>query len=87
MKKQYIKPMIAVEYYELTQSIASCVTKFGFQGSSECVIKDADATDQMKDLAYSGFFTAEGQCSLIAIGMDENDKYCYHTNINAAFNS
>lgn len=85
MKKQYVKPMIAVEYYELTQAIASCSTKIGFLDSA-CVLKDSDATNQMKDFAYIGYFTA-GYCELTFEGMDEYDGICYHTNANAAFNS
>lgn len=85
MKKQYIKPMIAVEYYELTQSIASCATKIGFLDSN-CVKNDPDATDQMRALAWDNFFI-EGHCQDYPYGMDGSDKICYHTNINAAFNS
>ena len=85
MKKIYVAPAIAVEHYELTQAIAACATKIGFL-SSECVKNDPDATNQMKDLAWSGYFT-ENNCNLYAIGMQENDKFCYHTNANAAFSS
>ena len=85
MKKQYEKPMLAVEYYQLSQSIAACVTKIGFL-DSECVKKDPDATNKMKDLAWSDYF-AEGNCSAFPVGMDEYDSICYHTNANAAFNS
>lgn len=86
MKKTYQKPMMAVEQFALTQSIATCETKIGFL-SSECVKKDPDATEQMKDFAYSGFFTEAGSCDQYAIGMDDFDKICYHTNAGAAFNS
>ncbi len=55
MKKQYEKPTLAVEYYQLTQAIAACVTKIGFL-NSDCVKKDPDATNKMKDLAYSDYF-------------------------------
>ena len=85
MKKQYEKPMLAVEYYMLSQSIAACITKIGFL-DSECVIKDPDATKKMKDLAYDNYFV-EGACSNYPIGMDDYDSICYHTNANAAFNS
>lgn len=85
MKKKYTKPVIEIEHYELTQSIAACSTKINFL-SSECVMKDPDSTDQMKDLAYSGFFTG-GNCEVFAEGMDGFDKICYHTNANATFTS
>lgn len=86
MKKQYIKPMLAVEYYELTQAIAACATKFGFM-NSECVKNDADATAQMKDLAWAGFFTDSNNCAAFPEGMDGTDAICYHTNANSAFTS
>ena len=83
MKKQYEKPMLAVEYYQLSQSIAACATKIGFL-NSECVVKDPDATNKMKDLAYSDYFV---ECIESPTGMDKDDSICYHTNANAAFNS
>lgn len=86
MKKKYVAPTIVVEHYEVTQSIASCATKIGFL-SSECVKKDPDATNQMKDLAWSGFFTDATNCDNYPEGMDSYDSICYHTNANAAFNS
>ena len=85
MKKKYIAPAIAIERYELTQSIAGCSTKIGLS-NSECVKNDPDATSQMKDLAWTGFFT-ENKCDVSAIGMDGSDSICYHTNANTAFNS
>lgn len=85
MKLKYEKPMLAVEYYRLTQAIASCVTKIGFM-DSECVIEDPDATWQMKDFALSGYFNS-GYCRDAAEGMDGYDGICYHTNANSAFNS
>lgn len=85
MKKKYAAPAIAIEHYELTQTIAACETKIGFL-DSECVKKDPDSTNQMKDLAWSGYFTA-GACEEYPEGMDAKDKICYHTNARAAFNS
>lgn len=85
MKKRYVTPIITVEHYELTQSIAACETKIGFLDSN-CVENDPDATDQMKDLAGVGFFT-DGSCEVYPKGMDGWDSICYHTNTNAAFNS
>ncbi|MBO5158436.1 MAG: hypothetical protein J6B94_02445 [Lachnospiraceae bacterium] len=55
MKMAYETPMIAVEHYELTQTIASCDVKIGFS-SEECVLNDSDATWQMKDLASEMFY-------------------------------
>lgn len=84
MKKTYITPTIAVEHYELTQSIASCSIKISMS-SSECVIKDSDSTDQMKDYAYSNWFI-DG-CGIYAEDMEGETGICYHTNANAAFTS
>lgn len=86
MKKKYITPVIEIEYYELTQAIAACSTKIGFL-SSDCVKNDPDATNQMKDLAWSGFFTDNKNCEDYPEGMDSWDKICYHTNASAAFTS
>ena len=86
MKKQYVKPMLVAEHFTLTQSIASCATKIGLSGS-QCVINDPDATNQMKDLAYSGFFTGANVCDIYGVNMDGYDSICYHTNINATFTS
>lgn len=85
MKKTYEKPMLAVEYYQLTQTIASCATKIGLL-SDQCVLKDPDATPQMKNLASVGWFV-EGNCSSFGTEMDQFDGICYHTNANAAFSS
>lgn len=86
MKKVYEKPMMAVEYYQLTQAIAACSIKIGFL-SSECVKNDPDATIEMKNLAWDNWFVQEGACAQIAVDMDNDDGICYHTNVNAAFNS
>lgn len=85
MKKHYQKPMIAVEHYELTQSIASCSLKIGFL-DSECVLKDSDSTTQMKYMALDFMFTSGYCVNSPLIGNDE-DGICYHTNMNAAFSS
>ena len=72
MKKVYEKPMLAVEYYQLTQTIAACETKISML-NSECVINDSDSTDIMKDLAWGGWFA--------------DASNCYHTNASASFAS
>ena len=90
MKKQYVKPMLVAEHYTLTQSIAACTTKIGFL-DSDCVKNDPDATNQMKDLAWSSFFMASTPdrdgCFIYPEGMDGFDSICYHTNVNTAFTS
>lgn len=86
MKKQYQKPLIAVEHYELTQAIASCSLKIGFL-SSMCVLKDADSTPEMRNLAMNNNFADSTNCVKSVIGGSTEDGICYHTNVNAAFNS
>ncbi|MBE6791735.1 MAG: hypothetical protein IKB08_04660 [Clostridia bacterium] len=84
MKLKYVTPVIAVEAYALSQTIAACATRISFT-DSKCVISDPDSTEQMKDLAFGGVFS-DG-CSMPAYGMDGTDKICYHTNANATFTS
>lgn len=95
MKKQYQKPAFLVEYYTLTQSIAGCGgIKIGF-ADSNCVEKDPDATNEMKDWAAVGGFitsTVSGKpsCTMDLSGYVEgsfDDLICYFTSINSAFNS
>lgn len=85
MKRKYVTPVIAAEYYSLTQSIAGCSTKIGFS-NRECVLNDPDSTAGMKDFAMEGYFAA-GHCDESGSAMDGYDIICYHTNAQAAFNS
>lgn len=85
MKRNYVTPAIAVEYYNLTQSIAACVTKINSL-SAECVLKDTDAPQTMKDLAEHANLFTDGYCTELAFGM-ESEGICYHTSANAAFTS
>ena len=93
MKKKYQKPLFAVEYYTLTQSVAVCGgIKIGF-ADSICVEKDPDATDKMKDWAAVGGFITSTVSGTRSCGMDLSgfvegsldDLICYFTSINAAF--
>lgn len=86
MKKHYEKPLVAIEYFELTQTIASCNIKIGFLDSA-CVRNDPDATSEMKNLAMQFYFTS-GYCGKVPnFGTTPEDGVCYHTNLNSAFNS
>lgn len=93
MKKTYQKPMFMVEYYTLTQAIASCGgIKIGFTSAS-CVKSDPHSTNVMRDWANVGGFidtTGEDACSVNLTGYTEgsvDDMMCYFTSMNAAFNS
>lgn len=88
MKIKYEKPLVAVEHYELSQAIASCIIKIGPNGSNACVRTDADTPGAMRSWANSGWF-ADSSCdpnSLVSIGQTF-DGICYHTQANAAFQS
>ena len=87
MKRQYVTPVIVAEKFSITQSVPACQIKISFL-DSECVKKDMDATDQMKYMAWSDWFTS-GNCQLEVIGNTdvEEDGICYHTNTRSAFNS
>ena len=85
MKRAYQKPTLEVESFAITQQITSCTgNKIGFSDAS-CVLKDNDATDQMKALAQAGWFI-DGAC-IISASDTPNDGICYHTNTNLAFTS
>lgn len=83
MKKVYESPEIAVEFFELTQAIATCTLKIGLY-DKDCIINDSDATSEMKSLALAGCW---GSCEYPPEGMESNDGVCYHTNVNIAWNS
>ena len=86
MKKKYEKPLIAVENYVLSQAIASCSTRIGFN-SSACVFDDEDAPDGFRNLANIGYFTADGKCFFRPNIEDAHNGICYHTSANAMFQS
>lgn len=92
MKKNYQKPIFAVEEFALTQQISACsYLKIGM-ASSECVINNTDNKDKLTPgyghlygLAVSGFFW-QG-CAISAETATETDQICYHTLANMAFTS
>ena len=83
MKRNYVTPAIAVEHYNLTQSIAACNIKINSLDEA-CVLNDSDSTEQMRALAYSNMLFAD-LCAKQAQGMDGEDGICYHTNISSTF--
>lgn len=84
MKKQYQKPLLVVEHYSLTQTVASCSGIKINVASRECVLADPDSTNMMINLAYRNGFL--NPCDTNLSGT-RYDGVCYHTNINAAFSS
>jgi hypothetical protein len=61
-KNEIRKAMAAVEHYELSQSIASCVIKICPNGSDGCIRTDADNLPRMRSWAVIGWF-ADHTCS------------------------
>ncbi len=84
MKMKYEKPMIAVENFELSQAIAACVTKIGFNNSG-CVAHDNDLPDEIRALGHAGYFYDSQGCDPLISSMPENDKICYHSAANMMF--
>ena len=84
MKRNYVTPVIAVEHYSLTQSIAACGIKINVL-NTECVLNDSDSSQYMINMAqYAGWFM---DCPTMAEGMDPTDGFCYNTSANATFAS
>ena len=86
MKMKYEKPGVAVENFQLSQHIATCAIKIGFQ-SYLCVLADADSTEEMKDLAWEFEFLNGDVCDKWTTGGTSDDGLCYHTNAGGAFTS
>lgn len=86
MKRKYTKPMAAVEFYKLSQSIAACAIKINLLSNS-CVVKDTDAPVEMRSFAYAypEYFSTD--CEINAALSQDNDTLCYHTQVNATFTS
>lgn len=86
MKMKYQKPMVAVEHYKLSQSIAACVIHIGLTNNS-CVLHDKDTPVEVKSFAYTyaNYFgvTCDDNCATV----QDNEKICYHTSVNALFTS
>lgn len=85
MKKQYKRPVIEMENFQITQQISSCSALKINMMDSACVLEAEAATEEMRRLALAGCFL-DG-CILPANGMDVGDGYCVMTNVNIAFSS
>lgn len=87
MKRAYQKPTLEVESFAITQQITSCAgIKIGFTDYN-CVLNDPDATWQMKTYAKEEGWFIDTNCRTNAIGMNDDNGICYHTNANPAFTS
>ena len=86
MKMKYEKPMVAVERYELSQSIASCAIKMGPSGTNYCILNNTVGLEEMRDWAYHGYFTGSaGGCDFTPDIDQEFDGICFHTQATATF--
>lgn len=100
MKMKYEKPLVAVDRYELTQSIAGCdhikVNAAGYM----CFLVDTDIPIEIKSFAIGGVWFADNSCTnQVVQGVQgiqaENaghnpilyDGICYHTQVNSALTS
>lgn len=83
---KYEKPMAAVEFYSLSQSIAACTIRISYLDNN-CVVKDSDTPVETRSFAYiyRDYFSID--CTKNATVMQGNDSLCYHTQVNAMFTS
>lgn len=81
MKMKYEKPMVAVDHYKLSQSIAGCAFKVN-NADSACYLRDPDVPAVIKSFAASNWFTADGNCAIQAKAGQTYDGICYHTQAN-----
>ncbi|MBQ7345667.1 MAG: hypothetical protein IJW45_06370 [Oscillospiraceae bacterium] len=83
MKKKYEKPILCVERYAMTQSIAVCSIKIYNDPTlpaNKDVLNDPDSTNSMKNLARVGGFISSDGCSLALEGRVV-DGICFHTSV------
>ncbi|MBR3971312.1 MAG: hypothetical protein IKJ83_00275 [Ruminococcus sp.] len=86
MKMKYQKPMAAVEFYKLSQSIASCIIKINYL-SNMCVVMDDDTPELMRSAALVNNHYFSTDCAKVCTNNPEFDGLCYHTQVNACFTS
>ncbi len=86
MKKTYSKPVAAVEFYKLSQSIAACAIKISYLDNA-CVVKDNDTPIQMRSYALVDPLSFTSVCMDNMLLSPDNDSLCYHTQVAATFTS
>lgn len=89
MKMKYEKPMVAVDLYKLTQSIAGCAINVGLTNSG-CFLDSPNVPPEMKAFAANGWFV-EGNCMIHTVAGTTYDGIfdgmCFHTQANGALTS
>ena len=85
MRVKYEKPLVAVERYELSQTISACAIKIN-NTNNACVLNDPDSPWEMLGLAinFPNYFGSG--CKNVNYG-STSTGICYHTNANATFTS
>lgn len=86
MKKTYSKPVAAVEFYKLSQSIAACAIKISYLDNA-CVVQDNDTPVQMRSYALLEPLSFTAICSENVFEIQDNDTLCIHTQVAATFTS
>ncbi len=86
MKMKYQKPLVAVEHYKLSQSIAACAIQINSL-DNVCVRNDDDTPQQVRDSAFVFPELFSTPCEENAAHIQDNDSICYHTAISACFTS
>lgn len=86
MKMEYQKPMAAVEFYHLSQSIAACAIKINLL-DNDCVVYDNDTPEEMRSAAFDVPSYFSTPCDIICTNNQDYDGLCYHTQLNATFTS
>lgn len=81
--KKYVKPMITLERFELSQNIAACAWDLNYANTSDCY------ADPDQDFFYGSvnrtlFLQADKGCEMIA-GVNYED-YCYQNGSGSPFN-
>lgn len=86
MKMEYQKPQAAVEFYQLSQSIAACAIKINLVNNA-CVVNDNDTPEEMRGFAFAlpAYFSTG--CEIVCTNNPDYDGICYHTQLNATFTS
>ncbi len=80
--KTYTKPIVLVERFSLSETLASCNTyRVNFK-TAQCIL-DSDCPDKWKELAMISYFM-EGYCEG---PQPDEGAVCYITSANMAFTS
>lgn len=81
--KKYVKPMITLERFELTQNIAACAWDLNYDNQNNCAASPDD--DFFFGSVNGNLFTqSNNDCKLIA-GVNYED-YCYQNGSGSPFN-